>query len=158
MAYLEGVIQCQLCLVLPLGKRRAHNWHSSNNAESAICASPRVIPMTHRSLITSWILSENCIFGSCQTMPIMPGITLGEAQSAHLAFIRQCHICNLCFPKGNTDDTPVLNNVLYPEWKLHIWQSSYNANYAWYYPWGNADCISGIVWWMPNVRSVLPQG
>ena len=48
-------------------------------------------------------------------MPIMPGVTLGEAQSAQLALINQCQICSLCVPKGNTDDTPVLNNVLGPE-------------------------------------------
>ena len=51
-------------------------------------------------------------------MPIMqegPGITLGVAQIAELALREKCQICNLRDPKGNTDDTPVLNNVFGPE-------------------------------------------
>ena len=60
-------------------------------------------------------------------MPIMPGITLGEAQSAQLAFINQFQMCSLCVPKGNTDDTPVLINALIPELKWQFWMLSYNA-------------------------------
>ena len=71
--------------------------------------------MTHRSLTMSYVLSENAIFGSCHTMTIMPGITSGETQIGHLAFTKQCQMCNLRFPTGNTDDTPVLNYVLYRE-------------------------------------------
>ena len=144
IAYLAVFMQCQLCLVLPLGKHRAHNWHSSTNAKCAICASPRVIPMTHRSLIMSCILSENGIFGSFHTMPIMPGITSGETQIAQLAFIKQCQICNLRFPKGNT---------------RHNWHCLTPSKYAMftqntsrylilvchrYYPWGRTDCKFGI--------------
>ena len=57
-------------------------------------------------------------------MPIMqegPGITLGVAQIAELALREKCQICNLRDPKGNTNDTPVLNNVLGPEGEWHIW-------------------------------------
>ena len=81
----------------------------------SICVSPLVIPMTHRSFIMSCIVSENGTYGSCHTMPIMPGITGGEMQIAQLAFIKQCQMCILRFLTGNTNDTPVLNYVLYRE-------------------------------------------
>ena len=71
--------------------------------------------MTHRSLIMSCIVSENGAYGSCHTMLIMPGITGGEMQIAQLAFINICQMCNLRFLTGNTDDTPVLDYVLFPE-------------------------------------------
>ena len=71
--------------------------------------------MTHRSLMMSYVLSENGTYGSCYTIPIMRGITSGETQIAQLAFIKQCQMCNLLFLTGNTDDTPVLNHVLCPE-------------------------------------------
>ena len=141
---------------------RNKSWlvrHSLNNAIWAICANSVRIQMTHRSLWMSLILTEKCIFSRCHPLPIIPSIiTLEEAQSAKLAFINQCQMCNLRFPKGNTDDTPVLDNVFYLEWKLHMWQLSCNANYAWYYPWGSTERTFGIHQTMPYVQSVLPQG
>ena len=143
--------------VLPLGKHRLHIWHWLMNANCAFCASPRVIPgiigivwqlpNMQFSLKIQDIIKDRCVIG----------ITLGEAQIAHLALFDECQLCALCFPKGNTDDTPVLNNVLCPEWKWHIWKVKYNAKYDWYYPWGRTERTIGIHQPMPYVQSVRPQ-
>ena len=55
-------------LVLPLGSRRLHIWHFSLNANSAICATPRVIPGP-RSIIGIMKQFQKCYFHSGDNTP-----------------------------------------------------------------------------------------
>ena len=87
-----------------------------------------------------------CFFGF-HYKPVCHRYYLQVPADCTIGIEKQCQMCNLREPAGNTDDTPVFKNVLCPEWNWHIWKWLNNANYAcliWYYLRVPADCTIGI--------------